>query len=102
MYIHQNSGIPLIGTNYFGLVDRDTNIIEFKPITSCNIDCIYCSVAQEKRVMDYVVEKDYLVQECPEADSWVEVSPAIFVLKLSLVLHHHLTDDVPYFQLIEK
>src|SRR3989338_4552038 len=25
MYIHQSSGIPLIGTNYFGLIDRGTN-----------------------------------------------------------------------------
>ena len=63
VYIHRNSGIPLIGTNYFGLVDRDTNIIEIKPMTSCNIDCIYCSVAQEKRSVDFVVEKDYLVEE---------------------------------------
>ncbi|MEA3514825.1 MAG: radical SAM protein [Nanoarchaeota archaeon] len=63
VYIHRNSGIPLIGTNYFGLVDRDTNIIEIKPVTSCNIDCIYCSVAQEKRSVDFVVEKDYLVEE---------------------------------------
>ena len=63
VYIHKNSGIPLIGTNYFGLVDRDTNIIEIKPVTSCNIDCIYCSVAQEKRSVDFVVEKDYLIEE---------------------------------------
>jgi len=63
IYIHRNSGIPLIGTNYFGLVDRDTNIIEVKPITSCNIDCIYCSVAQEKRSVDFIVEKDYLIEE---------------------------------------
>ncbi len=63
VYVHRNSGIPLIGTNYFGLVDRDTNIIELKPITSCNIECIYCSVAQEKRAVDFVVEKDYLVEE---------------------------------------
>ncbi|MBI3026488.1 hypothetical protein HYY70_00090, partial [Candidatus Woesearchaeota archaeon] len=35
VYIHSFSGIPLIGTNYFGLIDRGTNIIEVKPITSC-------------------------------------------------------------------
>ena len=63
VYVHRNSGIPLIGTNYFGIVDRDTNIIELKPITSCNINCIYCSVAQEKRAVDFVVEIDYLVKE---------------------------------------
>lgn len=66
VYIHQSSGIPLIGTNYFGLVDRGTNIIEVKPITSCNISCIFCSVDEgpySRRKADFVVEKDYLVDE---------------------------------------
>src|SRR3989344_3236249 len=66
IYIHQSSGIPLIGTNYFGLIDRGTNIIEVKPITSCNIGCIFCSVDEgpySKRKTDFVIEKDYLVQE---------------------------------------
>src|SRR3989344_9564660 len=65
-YIHQSSGIPLIGTNYFGLVDRGSNIIEVKPITSCNIGCIFCSVDEgpkSRRKTDFVVEKDYLVNE---------------------------------------
>ncbi|MBN4049149.1 radical SAM protein, partial [archaeon AH-315-M20] len=66
IYIHKNSGIPLIGTNYFGLIDRGTNIIEIKPITSCNLGCIYCSVDEgplSRRKVDFVVEKDYIVQE---------------------------------------
>ena len=66
VYIHQASGIPLIGTNYFGLVDRGTNIIEVKPITSCNMSCIFCSVDEgplSRRKVDFVVEKDYLVNE---------------------------------------
>jgi len=66
VYIHKSSGIPLIGTNYFGLVDRGSNIIEVKPITSCNISCIFCSVDEgplSKRKADFVVEKDYLVEE---------------------------------------
>jgi len=65
-YIHQSSGIPLVGTNYFGLVDRGTNIIEVKPITSCNISCIFCSVDEgpkSRRKADFVVEKEYLVSE---------------------------------------
>ena len=66
IYIHQSSGIPLIGTNYFGLIDRGTNIIEVKPITSCNISCIFCSVDEgpnSRRKVDFVVEKDYLLKE---------------------------------------
>ena len=63
IYIHQNSGIPLIGNIAFGLVDRNTNLIEVKPITSCNLDCIYCSVDQDKRATDFVIEEEYLSNE---------------------------------------
>jgi hypothetical protein len=66
IYVHKNSGIPLIGTLYFGIVDRGTNIIEIKPITGCNLDCTFCSVDQgqtSSKLFDFVVEDDYLVQE---------------------------------------
>jgi uncharacterized Fe-S cluster-containing radical SAM superfamily enzyme len=63
IYIHKNSNIPLIGNIAFGLIDRNTNIIEIKPITSCNLKCIYCSVDEDKRLIDFVVEKDYLIEE---------------------------------------
>jgi len=66
IYVHKNSGTPLIGTNYFGLIDRGTNIIEIKPITSCNLGCVYCSIDEgplSRRKVDFVVEKDYIVQE---------------------------------------
>ncbi|MBI2659727.1 radical SAM protein, partial [Candidatus Woesearchaeota archaeon] len=66
VYIHQSSGIPLMGTNYFGLIDRGTNIIEVKPITSCNISCIFCSVDEgpgSRRRVDFIVEKDYILKE---------------------------------------
>jgi len=66
VYVHSNSGIPLIGSNVFGIVDRNTSIIEVKPITGCNLDCIYCSVDEgksSKKSRDFVVEKEYLVDE---------------------------------------
>ena len=66
VYVHRNSGIPLIGTGVFGLVDRNTNCIEVKPLTACNLDCVFCSVdagLSTRRVTGYVVEKDYLVEE---------------------------------------
>ncbi|MDP7140907.1 MAG: radical SAM protein [Candidatus Woesearchaeota archaeon] len=67
VYVHQNSGIPLIGSNYFGIVDRGTSLIEIKPINGCNLNCIYCSVDEGResktRLVDFVVEKDYLVAE---------------------------------------
>ena len=66
IYVHKNSGIPLMGTNYFGLIDRGTNLIEIKPITSCNLGCIYCSIDEgplSRRKTDFIVEKDYIVEE---------------------------------------
>ncbi len=62
-YIHMNSGIPLVGSNEFGIVDRGTNFLEIKPITTCNLDCIYCSVDHSRRLRDFVVEEDYIIQE---------------------------------------
>jgi uncharacterized protein len=74
VYIHQNSGIPLIGNVSFGIVYRDTSLIEIKPITSCNLNCIYCSVGEGKssKKTDFVVEKDYLVQELQKLLDFVE------------------------------
>jgi len=66
VYVHRNSGIPLIGTGVFGLIDRNTNCIELKPLTACNLDCVFCSVdagKSSRKVTDYIIEKDYLVEE---------------------------------------
>ena len=45
-YVHKNSGIPLIGNVAFGIVHRGSSIIEIKPVTSCNLDCVYCSISE--------------------------------------------------------
>jgi len=64
IYIHKNSGIPLIGSNEFGVVDRGSNIIEVKPLTGCNLSCVFCSVFEGKNdKKDLVVEEEYLVEE---------------------------------------
>ncbi len=66
VYIHKNSGIPLIGSNSFGIVDRNTSIIDVRPITSCNLNCIFCSVdagISSKNQVDFVVEREYLIEE---------------------------------------
>ena len=66
IYIHKNSNIPLIGSIYFGIIDRGTNIIEIRPTTGCNLNCIYCSVDEgipSKRQLDFVVEEGYLIEE---------------------------------------
>lgn len=66
VYIHRNSGIPLIGSLFFGIVDRGTSIIEIKPLTSCNINCIFCSVDEgisSRKRADFVVEEEYIIEE---------------------------------------
>lgn len=66
IYITENSGIPLIGNNSFGIVDRNTSLIEIKPATGCNLNCIYCSVDEGKDGKwqhDFVVDSEYLLQE---------------------------------------
>lgn len=65
-YITEESGIPLIGHTAFGLIDRGTNLIQVRPCSGCNLNCIFCSVDEGRsrtRVTDYMVDPDYLVQE---------------------------------------
>jgi len=76
-YIHRYSGIPLIGSNSFGIVDRNTTLIEVKPITGCNLNCVYCSVDEglsTRKIMDYVVEEGYLVEEFKKLAAFKAVS----------------------------
>ena len=62
-YIHEKTGIPLIGHTAFGIIDRGTNLIQVRPISGCNLNCIFCSVDEGKsktRVTDYIVHASYL------------------------------------------
>lgn len=66
VYITRDSGIPLIGNTAFGLVDRNTSLIEVKPMTGCNLSCVFCSVdegREGKWVTDFIVEPNYLIEE---------------------------------------
>jgi len=75
VYIHKNSDIPLIGSLSFGIIHRGTSIIEIKPQTACNLDCIYCSVNEglSSNQTDYLVERDYLVEEFKRMAEFVHV-----------------------------
>lgn len=66
VYVTRESEIPLIGHTAFGLIDRGTNLIQVRPITGCNLNCIFCSVDEghtQTRQTDYIVDTDYLVEE---------------------------------------
>ncbi|PIN74125.1 hypothetical protein COV20_00735 [Candidatus Woesearchaeota archaeon CG10_big_fil_rev_8_21_14_0_10_45_16] len=73
-YIHRNSGIPLIGNVAFGIVYRNSSIIEIKPVTSCNLDCVYCSISEglSSKKHDFVVEKEYMVEELEKIIRFVD------------------------------
>lgn len=65
-YIAKESGIPLIGHTAFGLIDRGTNLIQVRPCSGCNLNCIFCSVDEgisKTRVTDYMVDPDYILEE---------------------------------------
>lgn len=68
-YITEESGIPLIGHTAFGLIDRGTNLIQVRPCSGCNLNCIFCSVDEgisKTRVTDYMVDPDYLLKKFRE------------------------------------
>lgn len=58
-----NGMLPLVGSLYFGIIDRDTNVIEVRPVTGCNQKCIFCSVNLDLRQRDFVVNLDFLLKE---------------------------------------
>jgi uncharacterized Fe-S cluster-containing radical SAM superfamily enzyme len=65
-YITRNLyGIPLIGSFYFGIIDRGTNLLQVRAITGCPLNCPFCSVdegsASKTKLRDFIVDTDYLV-----------------------------------------
>jgi len=80
-YIHRNSGIPLIGNVAFGIVHRDSSILEIKPRTSCNLNCMYCSVSEgiSSKKNDFVVENEYLVEELFKLIEFINESVEVHV-----------------------
>lgn len=70
IFIDQDLGLPLIGSNDFGLIDRGTNIIEVKPVTGCNLGCVFCSISEgPNNKRDLLVELNYLVNGFKEISS---------------------------------
>lgn len=61
-----DSDIPLIGAIPFGLIDRGTNVIQVRPVSTCNLSCIFCSTdagpASLNRQAEYYVSLDYLIE----------------------------------------
>ena len=65
IWIARDSGIPLLGSLYFGVIDRGTSLLQVRPSCGCNISCTFCSVdagpRSRTRAASYEVERGYLV-----------------------------------------
>ena len=69
VYVDEDLALPLMGLNFLGISDKGSEMIEIKPITNCNIDCSFCSVAEgcsSKKKQDFVIDVDYLIDETNE------------------------------------
>jgi len=68
--IARDSGIPLLGSLYFGVVDRGTSLLQVRPSCKCNLNCPFCSVdagpESTTRAASYEVEREYLVDYVQE------------------------------------
>ena len=56
---------PIIGARRFGIIDSDTNCIEVRPVTGCNLNCNYCSVDEGIKVKktNYLIDRALIVNE---------------------------------------
>lgn len=68
--ITEDSGIPLVGSLYFGVIDRGTSILQVRPSCGCNLNCPFCSVdagpCSTTRATTYEVELKYLLSAIEE------------------------------------
>lgn len=64
VFIDENSGIPLIGSGEFGILDRNSSCFEIKTHTGCNLNCTYCSVDEgvNSKTADFLLDPYYIVQ----------------------------------------
>lgn len=58
--------IPLIGCIAFGIIDRGTNLLQVRPTSLCNLNCIFCSTNAPVHPVYYEVDLDYLIEGIKE------------------------------------
>lgn len=62
--IDRASGIPLVGSLAFGIIDRGSSLIQVRPSSACNMKCTFCSTSANDLVLhpvNYTIDPDYLV-----------------------------------------
>ncbi|RME54211.1 radical SAM protein [Candidatus Woesearchaeota archaeon] len=71
-----DSGIPLIGSIAFGIIDRGTDLIQVRPTSICNHRCLYCSTNSNNPDMhpaNFMVECNYLLDYVNEVAKYKSV-----------------------------
>ncbi|MFT4303900.1 MAG: radical SAM protein [Candidatus Woesearchaeota archaeon] len=66
IFVDEDLGLPMMGLNFLGILDKGSEMLEIKPITNCNADCVFCSVDEgpsSKKSVDFIVDVNYLVDE---------------------------------------
>jgi len=67
--ITRKTGIPLVGCIAFGIIDRGTNLLQVRPTSLCNLNCVFCSVDSgpysKLHPVAFQIELDYLL-------SWIK------------------------------
>lgn len=68
IYIDENSGIPLIGSGEFGVLDRNSSLFEIKTHTGCNLNCTYCSVDEgvNDKTADFLLDPYFIIETAKE------------------------------------
>lgn len=58
--------LPLLGSVYFGLIDRGTNVIQVRPSTACPLNCVFCSTdagpCSRRRMAEYTVGLEHMME----------------------------------------
>lgn len=74
--ITKETGIPLVGLIFIGIIDRGTNLLQIRPTSLCNLNCIFCSVYagpySKMHPTAYEVEFNYLVRWIKEIVEYKE------------------------------
>ena len=65
--ITRESGIPLVGSVFIGILDRGSSLLQVRPTTLCNMSCTFCStdagINSRFHKTNFIVDPGYLLEE---------------------------------------
>ncbi len=74
VFINRESGIPLIGTVFIGILDRGSSLLQVRATTLCNMSCAFCStdagIFSKFHKTHFIAEPNYLVEELKKVSEY--------------------------------